>query len=149
MNSKLIRCFVFLVALFISSNASSEDLDESSIKYMCFLGMKSQIDFFRDYCKGDDKHIALIDEAEKQFIRNNPLYSQIGNSPPKNAKSLELENQKIQSSAQPFMIRDLSKLPDEAVCMNFAEQLRNTSFESLIEDSMKRFEQYKEERKIP
>ncbi len=144
MRFKPVKYSLFIITLLISNIAFAEVPDESSILYMGYLGMKSQIDFFKEYFNGDEKYLSQVAEAEQDFIKKNPLYLEIGNKPPANAEFLKSENQRVHASAQEYMKRDIAKIPKDALCSSFCQTLRSLSFESMIEDSKRRFDKYKE-----
>ncbi len=140
---------ILLLSLFLPMTSYSNDLDESSFAYMSYLGMKNQIEFYKDFCNGDEDHLVLIFEAEKEFIKRNPQWLDIKNSPPINSSQIKAEADKEHEIMNKQIKEILANAPRELFCNNFSTKLRTLSFLEFIEVAREKFEYYKKICELP
>lgn len=128
-----LRHFLFIVLFPLATSLSyAEDNDDISMKYLVFLALKYQFQFYKDHC--GTKFSSKISLAEEDFISKNSLLTEIKNNPPSNASTLLKEAEEELPIFDGVMKDLFDKFPDQHdyFCDFFIQRLQTTSFEELL-----------------
>ncbi len=122
-----------IIFLFIFPFSSfAQDFDEPTFENLAFFGFSSQLELIKEFCGEDERNLALIVEAEKEFIKNSPNYLKLKINPPRFSEAVRQEIEPEQENVNKIMKEGLAKYPREEFCMGYAANLRKSNFQEYL-----------------